>query len=94
MMVLIAGKKDATDATSAALEVLPESFRSFAKITLEMCAYAGSGDVLVIQELLHTCSESQSYAVCKLLFFLRDSLKRRRSHMLSLIHISEPTRPY
>lgn len=56
------GKKDATDATSAALEVLPESFRSFAKITLEMCAYAGSGDVLVIQELLHTCSESQSYA--------------------------------
>lgn len=28
-----------------------------------MCAYAGSGDVLVIQELLHTCSESQSYVV-------------------------------
>ncbi|XKL63369.1 hypothetical protein PGB90_005733 [Kerria lacca] len=55
------GKKDLTDATSAALEVLPESFKSFAKITLEMCAYAGSGDVLVIQELLHTCSESQSY---------------------------------
>lgn len=61
------GKKDATDATSAALEVLPESFRSFAKITLEMCAYAGSGDVLVIQELLHTCSESQSYAVSQIL---------------------------
>lgn len=57
------GKKDAIDATSAALEVLPDSFKSFAKITLEMCAYAGSGDVLVIQELLHTCSESQSYVV-------------------------------
>lgn len=57
------GKKDSTDATLAALEVLPESFKSFAKITLEMCAFAGSGDVIVIQKLLHICSESQSYAV-------------------------------
>jgi len=28
-----------------------------AKMTVKMCACAGSGDVLTIQELLHICSE-------------------------------------
>lgn len=57
--LLYLGKKDAIDATTAALEVLSDPFKSFAKITLQMCAFAGSGDVLVIQQLLHICSESQ-----------------------------------
>lgn len=56
---VFSGKKDAIDATTAALEVLSDPFKSFAKITLQMCAFAGSGDVLVIQQLLHICSESQ-----------------------------------
>ncbi|KAI5715942.1 hypothetical protein M8J77_024918 [Diaphorina citri] len=51
------GKKDAIDTTLAALEVLPDPFRSMAKMMLKMCAYAGSGDVLVVQEFLHVCSE-------------------------------------
>ncbi|KAI5714287.1 hypothetical protein M8J76_014298 [Diaphorina citri] len=54
------GKKDAIDTTLAALEVLPDPFRSMAKMMLKMCAYAGSGDVLVVQEFLHVCSEHYS----------------------------------
>lgn len=51
------GKKDATDATKAALEVLAEPFQSMAQQMLRMCAYAGTGDVLVVQEQLQICSE-------------------------------------
>nr|CAD7453137.1 unnamed protein product [Timema tahoe] len=54
------GQKDAIEATSATLEVLPESFRSMAQTMLQICAYAGTGDVLMIQELLHICSEHYS----------------------------------
>ena len=31
--------------------------RSVAKVMVDMCAYAGTGNVLKIQELLHICSE-------------------------------------
>ena len=41
----------------AALEVVPEPLRSFANILVEVCAYAGTGNVLKIQQLLHICSE-------------------------------------
>lgn len=40
-----------------ALEVAPEPLRSFANILVEVCAYAGTGNVLKIQQLLHICSE-------------------------------------
>jgi hypothetical protein len=39
------------------LEVVPEPLRSFANILVEVCAYAGTGNVLKIQQLLHICSE-------------------------------------
>ncbi|XP_022203334.2 26S proteasome non-ATPase regulatory subunit 2 [Nilaparvata lugens] len=51
------GWKDETEATKEALKVLPEPFRSMAQQMLKMCAYAGTGDVLVIQEQLQICSE-------------------------------------
>ena len=41
----------------AALEVAPEPLRSFANILVEVCAYAGTGNVLKVQQLLHICSE-------------------------------------
>ena len=41
----------------AALEVVPEPLKSFANILVEVCAYAGTGNVLKIQQLLHICSE-------------------------------------
>jgi 26S proteasome regulatory subunit N1 len=51
------GKQDAAEATIAALEVIPEPFRQIAVTLVEICAYAGTGNVLKIQQLLHICSE-------------------------------------
>ena len=51
------GKQDAAEATIAALEVIPEPFRQLAVTLVEICAYAGTGNVLKIQQMLHICSE-------------------------------------
>jgi len=51
------GKQDAAEATIAALEVIPEPFKQIATTLVEICAYAGTGNVLKIQQLLHICSE-------------------------------------
>ncbi|KOB76346.1 26S proteasome non-ATPase regulatory subunit 2 [Operophtera brumata] len=42
--------KEKTEATMAALEVLPEPQQSLCQTTLSMCAYAGTGDVLVNEQ--------------------------------------------
>merc|ERR1711994_1120256 len=51
------GKQEAAEAMAAALEVLSEPFQSMAKTLVDICAYAGTGNVLKIQNLLHICSE-------------------------------------
>ncbi|KAK2579619.1 hypothetical protein KPH14_011549 [Odynerus spinipes] len=51
------GKQEAAEAIIAALEVIPEPFRSMSTTLVEVCAYAGTGNVLKIQHLLHICSE-------------------------------------
>merc|ERR1711872_569819 len=51
------GKQDAAEATIAALGVIPEPFRQLAVTLVEICAYAGTGNVLKIQQLLHICSD-------------------------------------
>uniref|UniRef100_A0A669PUE0 26S proteasome non-ATPase regulatory subunit 2 n=1 Tax=Phasianus colchicus TaxID=9054 RepID=A0A669PUE0_PHACC len=51
------GKGEAIEAILAALEVVSEPFRSFANTLVDICAYAGSGNVLKVQQLLHICSE-------------------------------------
>lgn len=50
-------KQETVETILAALEVVPEPLRSFANILVEVCAYAGTGNVLKIQQLLHICSE-------------------------------------
>lgn len=52
----------------AALEVLPEPQQSLCQTTLSMCAYAGTGDVLVVQQMLHICSKHYETDVCNNLF--------------------------
>ena len=49
------GKQEAAEAMAAALEVLSEPFQSMAKTLVDICAYAGTGNVLKIQNLLHIC---------------------------------------
>ncbi|XP_033213120.1 26S proteasome non-ATPase regulatory subunit 2 [Belonocnema kinseyi] len=51
------GKQEAAEAIIAALEVIPEPFKSMSTTLVEVCAYAGTGNVLKIQHLLHICSE-------------------------------------
>jgi 26S proteasome regulatory subunit N1 len=51
------GRQEAADVTLAALEVLPEPYKSMAHTLVDVCAYAGTGNVLKVQSLLHVCSE-------------------------------------
>ncbi|XP_026667185.1 26S proteasome non-ATPase regulatory subunit 2-like [Ceratina calcarata] len=51
------GYRDNIEAPSAALEILPDPYKLAAQTMLQVCAYAGSGDVLIVQELLRICSE-------------------------------------
>ncbi|XP_050297790.1 26S proteasome non-ATPase regulatory subunit 2-like isoform X2 [Anthonomus grandis grandis] len=51
------GARDDIDVSSNTMEVFPEPFKSFAQTTLLMCSYAGTGDVLIIQELLAMIGE-------------------------------------
>ncbi|XP_043489338.1 26S proteasome non-ATPase regulatory subunit 2-like [Polistes fuscatus] len=55
--LLYMGCRDIIDTPSAALEVLPEPYRLACQTMLQICAYAGTGDVLIVQELLRICSE-------------------------------------
>lgn len=51
------GKQECIETTIAALQVIPEPFKSMATTTVDVCAYAGTGNVLKVQHLLHICSE-------------------------------------
>ncbi|XP_076169384.1 regulatory particle non-ATPase 1 [Ptiloglossa arizonensis] len=51
------GKQEAAETIIAALEIIPEPFKSMSTTLVEACAYAGTGNVLKIQHLLHICSE-------------------------------------
>lgn len=50
-------RQEAAEIVTTALEVISEPFRSMATTTVEICAYAGTGNVLKVQQLLHICSE-------------------------------------
>jgi 26S proteasome regulatory subunit N1 len=51
------GKQEAMSATMETLKVIQEPFSQWARVMVEICAYAGTGNVLTIQKLLHICSE-------------------------------------
>ncbi|XP_037933411.1 26S proteasome non-ATPase regulatory subunit 2 [Teleopsis dalmanni] len=55
--LLYLGRQKATDAVMLTLEVLDEPYRSMAVTMVDICAYAGTGNVLKIQQLLHICSD-------------------------------------
>jgi 26S proteasome regulatory subunit N1 len=51
------GRQESAEAVIAALSVIDEPHRSTATTMVEICAYAGTGNVLKIQHLLHICSD-------------------------------------
>lgn len=57
LSLLFLGQMEKADAMIEALRTIEHKISKFAVISLETCAYAGSGNVLKIQELLHQCTE-------------------------------------
>lgn len=54
------GKQEEAETIQATLDVISnETFRDVAKTLLDVCAYAATGNVLKIQQLLHICSDKQ-----------------------------------
>lgn len=51
------GCRDIIEAPSTALELLPDPYKFASQTMLQVCSYAGTGDVLIVQELLRICSE-------------------------------------
>lgn len=51
------GKGEQVDVIIESLKAIPEPLQSFASILVDVCAYAGTGNVLKIQQLLSICSE-------------------------------------
>lgn len=51
------GKQQIADSMIETMKIFPEPFGSMAITLLEIAAYAGTGNVLKIQRLLHICSE-------------------------------------
>lgn len=55
--LLFLGKQDAVDATMEVAKTFPEKISTYCQVTLESCAYAGTGNVLKIQHLLSICGD-------------------------------------
>lgn len=57
--LLYLGKQDAVETIIEALQVVPEPLKGFGSVLVEACAYAGTGNVLKIQQMLHICTDSE-----------------------------------
>jgi 26S proteasome regulatory subunit N1 len=55
--LLFLGKGEAVDATVEVAKTLHEKISPFLQVTLEACAYAGTGDVLKVQKLMSLVGE-------------------------------------
>ena len=49
--------QDGADATIATLKAIEHQISQTAVVLVDMCSYAGTGNVLKVQELLHYCDE-------------------------------------
>ncbi|EIW77206.1 26S proteasome regulatory complex non-ATPase subcomplex Rpn1 subunit [Coniophora puteana RWD-64-598 SS2] len=54
---LFVGLQDASDATLETLKIIEHPVSKQAQILVEVCAFAGTGNVLRVQSLLHFCGE-------------------------------------
>jgi len=57
LSLLFLGQMEKADAMLEALKTIEHKISKYAQITLETCAYAGTGNVLRVQEMLHQCAE-------------------------------------
>lgn len=54
--LLFLGRQEQGEVPLEALKTMAEPFAKQASVICEMCAYAGTGNVLKVQQLLHHCS--------------------------------------
>ncbi|KIJ29120.1 hypothetical protein M422DRAFT_54344 [Sphaerobolus stellatus SS14] len=57
LALLYLGRQDASDATLEALKAIPHPLSKQAQILVDICSFAGTGNVLKIQSLLHHCND-------------------------------------
>jgi 26S proteasome regulatory subunit N1 len=57
LALLFIGQMEKADAMLEALRTIEHKISKYAIVTLETAAYAGTGNVLKVQEMLHACSE-------------------------------------
>ena len=55
--LVFVGAKDSSDVIVETVKTIEHPFSKYAETMIEICSYAGSSNVLKIQELLHLCSE-------------------------------------
>jgi len=55
--LLYLGKQEVADVTLETLKALPGEAGRFASLTVELCAYTGTGNVLKVQKMLSICGE-------------------------------------
>jgi 26S proteasome regulatory subunit N1 len=55
--LLFLGKQEAAEASLSVIQTMENSFSKFVELVVETFAYAGTGNVLKIQKLLHICAE-------------------------------------
>lgn len=55
--LLFLGKMELADAMLEAVRTIEHKIGKYAAVILDTCAYAGSGNVLKVQEMLHHCAE-------------------------------------
>ena len=57
LALLFLGQKEKAEAMIEALRTIEHKISKYAVLMLETCAFAGSGNVLKVQEMLHHCAE-------------------------------------
>lgn len=55
--LIFLGTQERSEVFVESLRSLPEPFGSMVSTLVDVCAYAGTGNVLKVQNLLHICSE-------------------------------------
>ncbi len=57
LALLFLGKQDESDATIETLKAIDHPISKQAQVLVDMCSYAGTGNVLKVQTMLHYCTE-------------------------------------
>ncbi|THH32578.1 hypothetical protein EUX98_g1629 [Antrodiella citrinella] len=57
LALIYIGRQDGSDATLATLQAIEHPIAKQAEILVDMCSFAGTGNVLKVQALLHHCDE-------------------------------------